>query len=317
VGPGPRVRDWVTLAYVPTRYSAALQGVSWGNLSLKRDSPGRCSHSHRSQRPFAFEFPRSHAIVATMALLDPPECLQPKVALNLVRNMLGWGVSALAGKICVGASARGDLTAGEFMLFVSILPSGLALPISSFFVLRWRSLASNLNTLCPTSSFRQPSSPTSAGCPWRRRSFLLLPLAFGGRMFTSLMKVDSRLSSSSIPRVPQLPGVESESCCDSIFLALMALVPPPTPPPFAKRSVAARPPHGRRSRRAQVRRTCSAPCAAGHRRPHRSDVARGVVQDVVRRGGGNRVLLAPWLGWSCCHPRRGTGARASSPWRTH
>jgi hypothetical protein len=27
------------------------------------------------------------------------------------------------------------------------------------------------------------------------------------------------------------------------------------------------------------------------------------------------VLLAPWLGWSCPHPRRRTGARTSSPWR--
>jgi hypothetical protein len=27
------------------------------------------------------------------------------------------------------------------------------------------------------------------------------------------------------------------------------------------------------------------------------------------------VLLAPWLGWSCPHPRRGTEARTSSPWR--
>jgi hypothetical protein len=28
------------------------------------------------------------------------------------------------------------------------------------------------------------------------------------------------------------------------------------------------------------------------------------------------VLPAPWLGWSCPHPRRGTEARTSSPWRT-
>jgi hypothetical protein len=27
------------------------------------------------------------------------------------------------------------------------------------------------------------------------------------------------------------------------------------------------------------------------------------------------VLPAPWLGWSCPHPRRGTEARTSSPWR--
>jgi hypothetical protein len=70
-----------------------------------------------------------------MALLDPAERLQPEVVLNLVRNLLGWGVSSFAGKIRVGASPHGDLTAGEFVLFVSNLPNELALSISSFFVL--------------------------------------------------------------------------------------------------------------------------------------------------------------------------------------
>jgi hypothetical protein len=70
-----------------------------------------------------------------MALLDPPERLQLEVALNLVRNLLGWGVPAFTGRIRVGASPHGDLTTGEFVLFVSNLPSGLALSISSFFVL--------------------------------------------------------------------------------------------------------------------------------------------------------------------------------------
>jgi hypothetical protein len=70
-----------------------------------------------------------------MALLDPPKCFQPKVALNLVRNLLGWGAPAFAGRIRVGTSPLGDLAAGEFVLFVSNLPCGLALPISSFFVL--------------------------------------------------------------------------------------------------------------------------------------------------------------------------------------
>jgi hypothetical protein len=79
--------------------------------------------------------PRSSAVVAVMALLDPPERLQPEVALNLVRNLLGWGVPTFAGRIRVGASSHGDLAAREFMLFVSNLPSRLALPISSFFVL--------------------------------------------------------------------------------------------------------------------------------------------------------------------------------------
>jgi hypothetical protein len=79
--------------------------------------------------------PRSYAVVATMALLDPPKRLQPEVALNLVRNLLGWGVSVFAGKIYVGASPHGDLAVGEFVFFVSNLPRGLALSITSFFVL--------------------------------------------------------------------------------------------------------------------------------------------------------------------------------------
>jgi hypothetical protein len=70
-----------------------------------------------------------------MALLDPPERFQPEVALNLVRNLLGWGVPAFARRICVGASRHGDLTAEEFVFFISNLPSGLVLPISSFFML--------------------------------------------------------------------------------------------------------------------------------------------------------------------------------------
>jgi hypothetical protein len=70
-----------------------------------------------------------------MALLDPPECFQSKVALNLVRNLLGWGAPAFARRIHVSASPLSDLATREFVLFVSNLPCGLALPISSFFVL--------------------------------------------------------------------------------------------------------------------------------------------------------------------------------------
>jgi hypothetical protein len=46
-------------------------------------------------------------------------------------------------------------------------------------------------------------------------------------MFTSLVKVDSGLSSGSIPRAPQLFGVGSEPCCGSISLALIASSSPP------------------------------------------------------------------------------------------
>jgi hypothetical protein len=69
-----------------------------------------------------------------MALLDPPERFQPEVALNLVRNPLRWGVLAFARRTCAGVSPLGDLVAKEFVFFVFKLPSGLALPIPSFFV---------------------------------------------------------------------------------------------------------------------------------------------------------------------------------------
>jgi hypothetical protein len=68
-----------------------------------------------------------------MALLDPCERFQPEVALNMVRNPLGWGVLAFAGRTCAGVSPLGDLAAQEFVFFVSKLSSGLALPIPSFF----------------------------------------------------------------------------------------------------------------------------------------------------------------------------------------
>jgi hypothetical protein len=78
-------------------------------------------------------FPRSYVVVAAMALLGPRERFRPEVALNLVRNPLGWGVLAFAGRTCVGVSLLDDPTAEEFVFFVSKLPSRLALPIPSFF----------------------------------------------------------------------------------------------------------------------------------------------------------------------------------------
>jgi hypothetical protein len=69
-----------------------------------------------------------------MALLDLREHFQPEVALNLVRNPLGWGVLAFAGRTCVGISPLGDLVAKGFVFFVSKLLSGLALSIPSFLV---------------------------------------------------------------------------------------------------------------------------------------------------------------------------------------
>jgi hypothetical protein len=70
-----------------------------------------------------------------MAMLVRPERYQSEVALNLVRNLLGWSAPAFARRIRAGATPLGDLAAGEFVLFISYLSCGLALPILPFFLL--------------------------------------------------------------------------------------------------------------------------------------------------------------------------------------
>jgi hypothetical protein len=52
----------------------------------------------------------------------------------MVCRLLGWDVPVFAGRTCAGVSLLGDLSAEEFVFFVSKLPSGLALSIPSFFV---------------------------------------------------------------------------------------------------------------------------------------------------------------------------------------
>jgi hypothetical protein len=98
---------------------------------LKRDSP--CEQQLRFcilsplLRPFSSEHSAPlciralllSAAVVAMASLVHPERFQSEGALDLVRNLLGWSAPAFAGRICVGATPLGDLTAGEFVLFIS------------------------------------------------------------------------------------------------------------------------------------------------------------------------------------------------------
>jgi hypothetical protein len=86
-----------------------------------------------------------------MALLVHPERFQSEVALNLVRNLLGWGAPVFVKRIRVGTSPLGDLAAGEFVLFVSNLSCGLALPISPIFLLLLEELGLQLQHLMPRS----------------------------------------------------------------------------------------------------------------------------------------------------------------------
>jgi hypothetical protein len=70
-----------------------------------------------------------------MASLGHPDRFQSEAALNLVCGLLGWSARGLTGRIHAGAVPLGDLAAGEFVLFVSYISYGLALPISPFFLL--------------------------------------------------------------------------------------------------------------------------------------------------------------------------------------
>jgi hypothetical protein len=134
-----------------------------------------------------------------MALLDPPECFQSEVALNLVRNLLGWGVPSFAGRIHVGASPHGDLAAGDFVLFVSNLPCGLALPISSFFVLLLEELGLQPQHFTPRFI---PQAAIFAYLCEMSVGATLLPPAYERRALRSdLLEAESELSCGSIFRV--------------------------------------------------------------------------------------------------------------------
>jgi hypothetical protein len=86
-----------------------------------------------------------------MISLGHPERFQSERALNLVRNLLGWSALELAGRIHAGAAPLGDLAAGEFVLFISYLFCGLALPISPFFLLLLEEFGLQLQHLTPHS----------------------------------------------------------------------------------------------------------------------------------------------------------------------
>jgi hypothetical protein len=70
-----------------------------------------------------------------MASLVHPERYQTERTLDTVRRLLGWSAPSHAWRIWADATPLGDLTVGEFVLFVSYLSCGLALSISPFMLL--------------------------------------------------------------------------------------------------------------------------------------------------------------------------------------
>jgi hypothetical protein len=124
---------------------------------LKKDSPRVQQLPFRilSQlvAPFCLRASLLHARAAALAMasLGHPDRFQSEEALNLVRDLLGWSASGLAGRIRAGAAPLGDLAAGEFVLFTSYISCGLALPISPFFLLLLEEFELQLQHLTPHS----------------------------------------------------------------------------------------------------------------------------------------------------------------------
>jgi hypothetical protein len=109
---------------------------------------------------------------------------------------------------------------------------------------------------CSSSSLGWKASRVGV-LPSARDGDPLLPLAFGGEGCSPALRRRRTLATRG------RPAAGAVSCRVSSSLAWMASAPPPAPPPAAKWGAGVRPPHGRRSRRAQVCRIRGVPCATG------------------------------------------------------
>jgi hypothetical protein len=115
-------------------------GRQWGSLSLKRDSPERGSHSHHSQRPYAFEFSTLFCCRSRHGLARSSRAPPARGGTQLGAQPARMG--------CAGVCQNGPCWCLSLQQScwrrVCVLrlqpPSGLALPISSFFVLLLKGL---------------------------------------------------------------------------------------------------------------------------------------------------------------------------------
>jgi len=71
--------------------------------------------------------------------------------MNMVRRLLGWSPQETAWGIQAGSVPLGDLRAGEFVLFISHISTGVGLPISSFILLLLEDFGLQLQHLTPHS----------------------------------------------------------------------------------------------------------------------------------------------------------------------
>jgi hypothetical protein len=134
------------------------------------------SHSLQSLRPFASELSvppciralplYTRAATVAMASLARPDRFQSEAALDLVRNLLGWSVPALAGRIRADAIPSAASPPGSSSCSSPTSPAGWHCRSHLSSCCCWRSLGSSFSTSRPTLSSRRSSSSTSARCSW-------------------------------------------------------------------------------------------------------------------------------------------------------
>jgi hypothetical protein len=110
-----------------------------------------CPFASEPSTPLCVRAPQFSTAVVAMAMLVRLDHYQTEEALDTVRRLLGRGTPAFAGRIRAGTTPLDDLAAGEFVLFVSYLFCGLALPISPFFLLLLEEFGLQLQHLTPHS----------------------------------------------------------------------------------------------------------------------------------------------------------------------
>jgi hypothetical protein len=225
-GPGPPCQRLGHLGACRARSSAALRGVNGGILLLKRDSPKRDRHSHH--RPFALEFSTLLCRRSRHVLARPSRAPPARGSTQLGAEPARMGCAGVCRKnpcrclslqrpccwrVCVQTPQRVGATE----------PGFLRAAVGG----AWPSASTRNAVLHPSGGHHRLPPWDVRGGDAPSRFFLQHP---GGRMITSLVKVDSGLSHGSIPRAPNSLGVGSEPCCGSDSLASMASVPLPTPP---------------------------------------------------------------------------------------
>jgi hypothetical protein len=178
-GPGPPCHRLDCFGARRARLPAVSRGAS-GRVFLEKGFTPRVavtlSHSPQPLRPFAFELsaplcicaPLLSTAVVAMASLVHPEHFQSEEALNLVRNLLGWGADVHRKDPRRHLSPRRSHRWGVRALrLLPLLRVGAAdfsfLPTA---VGGARPPTSAPHTPHPTPSFRRPSSPTCARCSW-------------------------------------------------------------------------------------------------------------------------------------------------------